>query len=116
MYLNWLCLLSDSSQLWKLDGGELKNKADKPILDKKWNITTKKTDISIVNILDRNLVIGISNNGTVIEEDFVDGKPGQVWKRGKPDAEGYFSLKDSKSSKILTATSSSNLEVIGNHT
>ena len=87
-----------ASHLWILDDdGELKNKA--VILDKKWNITTKKTAY-----------------GTVIEEDFVDGKPGQVWKQGKPDAEGYFSLEDSKSSKILTATSSSKLEVKGNRT
>ena len=60
------------------------------------------------------MVLGIANDGTVIEEEFVDGKPGQLWKKGKPDAEDYFSLESSKSSKILTATSSSNIEVIGN--
>ena len=62
------------------------------------------------------LVLGITKNDTVIEQEFEDGEPGQLWKKGKPDAEGYFSLECSKSSKILTATSSSNLEVIGNHT
>ena len=107
-----MCLLSDSSHLWKLDGSKLSNKA---ILDQEWNIKTKKTFIIIVNASDENLVIGINDHGTVIEEDFVGGKHGQLWKQGKPDAEGYFSLESSKSSKILTATSSSNLEVIGNH-
>jgi hypothetical protein len=89
---------------------------ENPIFDKKWNIKTKKTFIIIVNDSNDKLVLGITKNDKVIEQDFVDGDPGQLWKKGKPDAEGYFSLEGSKSSKILTATSSSNLEVIGNHT
>ena len=110
-----MCLLSDSLQLWKINGSKLTNKK---ITGKEWNITTKKTFI-IVNASDKNLVIGIDNHGTIVEEEFEDGKPGQHWKKGKPDADGYFSLEGSKSSKILTANSSSNLErleVIGNHT
>ena len=95
---------------------KLRNKADNSILGKEWNIKTKKTFINIVDVSDEKMVIGISNHETVIEEEFEDGKPGQHWKKGKPDADGYFSLEGSKSSKILTATSSSNLEVIGNHT
>ena len=59
------------------------------------------------------MVLGIANDGIVIEEEFKDGKVGQLWKKGKPNAKGYFSLEGSKSSKILTATSSSNFEVIG---
>ena len=106
-----MCRLSDSSQLWKINGSKLTNKETS---EKEWTITTKKTFI-IVNASDENLVIGIDNHGTIVEEEFEDGKPGQLWKKGKPDADGYFSLEGSKSSKILTATSSSNLEVIGNH-
>ena len=105
---------SDSSQLWKLEGGRLKNKEGILILDKEWNITTKHTFFNIENISNKKLVLGITNYGTVIEEEFVDSKPGQLWKKGKPDADGYFRLEGSKSSKILTATSSSNLEVLGN--
>ena len=107
-----MCRLSDSSQLWKINGSKLTNKE---ISDKEWNIKTKKTFIIIVNDSNDKLVLGITENDKVIEQDFVDGEPGQLWKKGKPDAEGYFSLEGSKSSKILTATSSSNLEVIGNH-
>ena len=71
-----------------------------------------------MNISNNKTVLGITNN-EVTGEDFVDGKPGQLWKKGKPDTDGYFSIEGSKSSKILTATSPSNLEglpleVLGN--
>ena len=59
-------------------------------------------------------VLQATSNGKVIQEVFVEGKAEQLWKKGQPDAEDYFSLESSKSSKILTATSSSNLEVLGN--
>lgn len=101
-----MCLSSDSSQLWKLDGtnGTLRNKEDISISDRdhKWNVTIKKpTLFNIVN-LNNDKVLEI-NNGRVTEEDAVDGKDGQLWRKGKPDADGYFSLEGSKSSKILTA-------------
>ena len=118
LYSHLLCLLSDPSQLWKLegDGRVLGNKANFPILDKEWSITSKRKDgFNIENVSNKSLVLGITSYGTVIEEEFVDGKPGQLWKKGKPDAEGYFSLEVSKSSKLLTANSSSNLEVLGNY-
>ena len=108
-----MCFFSDEAQLWKLDDGILRNKADNSILGKEWYIKTKKTFINIVDVSDEKMVIGTSNNDTVIEEKLVDGKSGQLWKKGKPDAEGYFSLESSESSKILTATSSSKLEVLG---
>ena len=106
-----MCRLSDSSQLWKINGSQLTNKG---ISKKEWNITTKRTFFNIENISNKKLVLGITNYGKVIEEEFVDGKPGQLWKKGKSDADGYFRLEGSKSSKILTATSSSNIEVLGN--
>merc|ERR1712051_81518 len=106
VFLRNLTDTTDSLQLWKINGSKLTNKK---ITGKEWNITTKKTFI-IVNASDKNLVIGIDNHGTIVEEEFEDGKPGRHWKKGKPDADGYFSLEGSKSSKILTANSSSNLE------
>ena len=42
----------------------------------------------------------------IILENFEDGKDeGQHWIKGEPNAEGYFTLENSKASKFLTATS-----------
>ena len=56
------------------------------------------------------------SDGNVIYEDFEDGKPEQLWKKGKPDVEGYLTLENSGVSKVLTAISESGLEVKGNIT
>ena len=103
-YLHCLCLSSDSSQLWKLNGANdtLRNKDNISISDQKWNMRTKKPGLFNIVNLNNGKVLDISN-GRVTEEDEVDGKDGQLWRQGKPDAEGYFSLEGSHSSKILTA-------------
>ena len=36
-------------------------------------------------------------------ETFVAGKPGQLWKRGQPNNEGYYTLQSSESQKLITA-------------
>ena len=36
-------------------------------------------------------------------ETFVVGKPGQLWKRGQPNNEGYYTLQSSESQKLITA-------------
>ena len=59
-------------------------------------------------------VLGIKNDGEVILEVFEEYKPEQLWKKGKPNAEGYSTLENSKVPKIMTAISSSILRVIGN--
>ena len=38
----------------------------------------------------------------------------QLWKKGIPDAEGYFTLKLSHTPKFMTAISSSTLQIKGN--
>ena len=103
-----MCLSSDPSQLWKLDGaGELRNKDNISISDQKWNITTKKPGLFYIVNLNNSKVLEITN-GRVTEEDKVDGKDEQLWRQGKPDAKGYFSLEGSHSSKVLTADVSQN--------
>ena len=53
------------------------------------------------------------DDGSIIEEKFVEDKPGQLWKRGKPNADGYFILENSDTPKVMTAISPSRLEVKG---
>ena len=51
-----------------------------------------------------NKVLGTSNGAKVIEEEYEEGKTEQLWKIGKPNAEGYFTLENHKVPKLLTAT------------
>ena len=99
-------------QFWKLDGLELKNKAKLWMSNDEWNLKTKERDVATVphftlfqptwdNLIyleniSRKKVLGITRAGEVIEEDFVEDKPGQLWKRGVPDAEGFFVLENSE--------------------
>ena len=58
-------------------------------------------------------VLGAESHSEVILEVFEEGKTGQLWKKGEPDAEGYFTLENSEVPKVLTAISESSLEIKG---
>ena len=52
--------------------------------------------------------------GKVIQEHFehLNFQPSvELWKKGEPDTEGYFTLEHHKVTKFLTAISASNLEI-----
>ena len=71
--------------------------------------------ISIENTSERK-VLGARSDGQVIQEVFVEGKAEQLWKKGKPMAQDYFTLEShSKVPKVITAISSSNLENKGKY-
>ena len=59
-------------------------------------------------------VLGAASDGKVIQEFSVEGKANQLWKKGKPDAEDYYTLENSGKPKFLTAISESGLEIKGN--
>ena len=69
-------------------------------------------------------VLGGKSHGEVILEDYEQGKDGQLWKKGEPDAEGYFTIENSGSGvenyyevpKFMTSISESGLEIKGNIT
>ena len=52
-----------------------------------------------------------ASDGQVILEDFEEDKAEQLWKKGKPDAEGYFTLENYGVSMVITAISESGLEI-----
>jgi hypothetical protein len=62
------------------------------------------------------MVWGITNDSKVILENFEEDKDEQLWKKGEPNAEGYFTLENYKVSKFITASSSNSLELKGNIT
>ena len=80
-----------------------------------WNFKTKDDLIYIENITNTK-VLGTTIDGKVILEDFEEDKPEQLWKKGEPNAEGYFTLENSKFPKLMTGISSSGLEIKGNLT
>ena len=98
--------------------------------DDEWNFKTKDDMIYIENI-SKTKVLGTSkilptlqgfdsnfdydnNDNLVILQDFEEDKAEQLWKKGEPNAEGYFTLENFKVSKFMTATSSTSLELKGN--
>ena len=62
------------------------------------------------------MVWGITNDSKVILENFEEDKDEQLWKKGEPNAEGYFTLEAFSGTKILTAASSRILIIEGNIT
>ena len=97
--------------------------------DDEWNFKTKDDLIYIENI-SKTKVLGTVLTSTiglwtveVILGDFIQNKYSTfytLWKKGEPDAEGYFTLENYAWSQdyglpmIMTAISSNSLEVKGN--
>ena len=80
-----------------------------------WKFSSNQSWIFIGNINEAN-VWGTTNAGKVILENMEKDKDGQLWKKGEPNAQGYFTLENYKVSKFVTATSSTSLELKGNIT
>ena len=95
-----------------MDGKTLTNKANLWKSNDEWNITTRDKFVHIENI-SKDKVLGITPDGSITEEDSVENEPGQLWKRGKSNADGYFSLENTDTPKVMTAISLSRLEVKG---
>ena len=99
----------------------LKNKAGLWKSLDSWHFTTKNDDLEnddLVYIKNNSTtkVFEATSDGKVIEEDFVEDKDDQLWKKGELDAEGYFTLENSGVPKLITAIFESGLEIKGNIT
>ena len=108
-------ILFSGSQLWRLDNrNQLQNKNGLWWSKEKWNFKTKDDLIYIENI-SKTKVLEATNDGEVILEDFEEGKAEQLWKKGVPDAEGYFTIENYYVlPKFMTAISESGLKIKGN--
>ena len=67
-------------------------------------------------------VLGLTNDSIVSWEDYVVGKAQQLWIKGEPTVEGYYTLENCGVPMVLTAVSKmmnnvseSSLEVKGKH-
>ena len=105
-------MITDPSLLWKLHRNTIQNKANIWMTKDNWNFKTKGNFVYIENDSKKE-VLGTTDDGKLILEDHVEDKPGQLWKRGEPDDEGYFVIQNSQSLKYITAISESSLEIRG---
>ena len=106
-------VISEPSQLWKLEDPKLINKANVWQSDDEWEF--KKTDDNTmfhIRSITQNKVLEVLANDSVVLVDIVADKVDQLWKKGDT-MEGYFTLKNSKWSKVLTAISEDKFEVKG---
>ena len=81
--------------------------------DEKWKFTTSfvgNDRIRIENI-NKTKFLAATNDSKVILENFNKDKQRQFWKKGEPNAEGYFTLENVSVSNVMTATSSTSLEL-----
>ena len=106
---------SDKTQRWKLDSntGKLENKEGVWKSDGDWEFKPQINGLIYIENTSKTKVLGSTSDGKVIEEVKVEGKAEQLWKKGEPDAEGYFTLQNSGEPKVLTAISESSLEIKG---
>ena len=81
--------------------------------DEEWNFKTKDDSVYIENISKRK-VLEITEDGQVILDVLEENKAEQLWKKGQPNAKDFFTLENCKVPRVLTASSSSSLEIIGN--
>ena len=74
--------------------------------DEEWNFNKTKDDLFYMENISKTKVLGATNDGEVILEDFQENKAEQLWKKGETSGKGYFTLENSKVPKIMTAENS----------
>ena len=117
-----LILILDPKQLWKIEEKILKNKnwidTEKnnwEHKDKEWSTSKKGSLIYIQNDL-KVLALKSSNKVELeVKDDSLIGDKDyrQLWRKGTPNIEGYFTLENYQSKTFMTATSDVILEVKG---
>ena len=89
-----------------------------------WNFRTKMNSVDLIYIeyiissgpplnITETLILEAKNGAVAFELDVEENKAEQLWKKGELNAEGYFTLENSKVPKILTAISADILTIQG---
>ena len=110
------------SQLWILnDDSKLENR-DKLWVSNEICVFKNKNGFVYIENNITSKVFGLTNDSIVGWEDYVDGNTQQLWIKGKPTVEGYFTLENVGVPMVLTAitkmidnmVSERSLEIKGN--
>ena len=89
-----------------------------------WNFRTKMNSVDLIYIektiasgpplnIEKTLILEAKNGAVTFELDIEENKAEQLWKKGEPNAEGYFTLENSKVPKLLTGISAEILTIQG---
>ena len=62
-----------------------------------------------VNSNSEHMVLSDTMDGSVAEEIFVEDKSEQLWIKGIPDTEGYFTLRNKEGKLLLTPNTETNI-------
>ena len=92
----------------------LQNKEQLWMSDDTWSFKTKD-DLIFIENLSKAESLEITEDSKVILQVFKEDKVEQLWKKGEPNEEGYFTLESFKAKKFMTAISQSSLKIKGNH-
>ena len=90
----------------------MKNNENQWTSTDRWNIKTEGKFVVIENT-SKNKVWGTKNRGSVKEEELMESKIDQLWIQGKPNIEGYFTLKSSVCQRVIKAVSPRRIQVKG---
>ena len=103
-------------QRWKIVENLLIDKAGLWNSVDSWTFITEDDDEICIQNTSNTMVLGATSENKVIQESLVEDKDAQLWRKGVPDSEGYFTLQNSEglTIKVLTAISDSSLEIKGN--
>ena len=86
--------------------------------DDEWLFKTERENLIYIEDISKAKYLGLTNDSKVVLEKKIEGYRSnrQLWKKGEPNAEGYFTLENHHVPKLMTATSSTSLELKGNIT
>ena len=112
--VNRSCKISDPLQLWKLhDDGTLENKEKGNFSSIKWNFRPQNNQTDTFFYIENNSTKKVlqATSGNKVKNATKVTLPGggQLWKKGYPNIEDYFTLKNSDFSRFLTANDTENL-------
>ena len=97
--------------MWSFECKLLKNQSENFKSNEKWYLKKEGKTLYCIQNLTNKTVLGINHDGRVIEEEFVKEKAGQLWKKGKLNIEGYYTLENAEVSKVLTSNSNNILVI-----
>ena len=74
----------------------------------------KPEDLVYIEDISNDQVLTITNENIVKKEIMMQNDARQIWEKGEVDKEGYFTISDRHSKKVLTAVSAQSLIIDGN--
>ena len=94
-------------QRWKIVENLLIDKAGLWNSVDSWTFKNEGDDEICIQNTSKTMVLGATSENKVIQESLVEDKDAQLWRKGVPDSEGYFTLQNSEglTIKVLTAIS-----------